>query len=195
MPFDGIAYRPQLVYPIHGYPTAPATARALATSLANAYAYARSANRLIGVQTSNIIGSVVPFLDRNGANNAVDNTGFVPVARFRRRLDAHANHVLAQGVGRFVRGEGGAEIRMRVVVTDGTNTDTGGSIVSAAPESNDGAADELFEAAALVELRNVVLPAVCTVTVEAYAVDPEDTGESGGLLYFETVSCWYESVG
>ncbi len=208
MPFDGNAYKPLLVLPYSTHAKAPATSRALAGSLANSYAFARTNSRLIGQQTS-LIFNGDPYVRSRGAGaglfNGINSTDFVSIAQFRRRLQAHTTVVVAHISGRGTPYRA-ATIRARIIITDGTDTDTGSAIETpfeaATPEEEQrtGNLDRLahgdaFTATAYTEIRDVSLPNLCTITVQAHCVDSEDSGVIGGSLFPQVTSCWWESLG
>lgn len=129
MAFDGRDHvAAELVLPYHGHPHAPATGRALSLSLELAYLAARHNARCMGSVTY-----AADLRDRTRWRNlgtSFASTSYVRVAEARRgRLALEATHLIASAQW-SVTGTGPVDATHRLVVTDGTNTDTGTAVVT-----------------------------------------------------------------
>lgn len=209
MPFDGIDYQgASQISPYSYHPETPATARVLFHSLRGAYFFSRMHARNIGQQTYRIWLADAHVY--NSTTSSISSLTAIDIARFRRRLPAHATHVGAS-IWFRVFGADAVLATHRVVVTDGTDTDTGLNAVSevsmepiveagsfgfdATQSPFDPGIIGVGHAACEVALSSVTLPARCTVTVEAYAADTGDTPSVAMRYQPFFVSAWMWSEG
>lgn len=135
MTFDGRNYTS---IPIVGkyahYPRADAAATALASSLACAYAVARTENRLIGVQTyRNAIGArklIYDFFTYTNADELTDR------ARFRAYLPPYATHVVFEAHYRVVPNQS-CRVKHRVRAVNGATNTVGATVDEPRPGLQD----------------------------------------------------------
>lgn len=196
--FDGIDYGGvQLVPKYYYHPSAPSAGDVASLGLAGAYMYSRLAGRLIGYQTYRHY-LAAPNLYANVALGT--GTSLSDIASFRRRLPEIAGVIRARA---WVapRSQSSGNFGIRIVATDGTNTDTGTEYSYSVGGAADGnyhvpgqqhpsalTRSQIHTVEAYVELANVSLPATCTVDLEARCT------QSGSARQYRVIFavCWWE---
>lgn len=112
-----------LLTPYSHHPGAPSTGRSLSYSLKQAYLYTRTQTRLIGIQTYKQWphGTIT-----SSSARTINATTWVGTGEWRVEMPPHATHIVCLPWYRLYGGEGQlSQVHHRVVITDGTNTDTG----------------------------------------------------------------------
>lgn len=219
MSFDGRVYPgASMIYPIAYHPNSPAIALVPSQALLISYLFSRTHARKIGDQTYRHYMQDLASYGVNGVSgnenpiHYVYSSGYMDVARFKARIPAHATHIEAECSFRVLALEAGT-VRHRIVVTDGTNTDTGNDQdqefeapgTATAPAEHLGGTPtfepQTFESffdpgytgrmteSLQVQLSNVrgSLPGELTITIQAYAFG-ESTGDTGYSADFYTAA-------
>lgn len=175
-----------LLTPYAYHPYAPATGRAPAYALKQAYLYARTNSRSIGVQTYKTFNR--DDITTGSVSKTIEANAYVGVGEWRVDLPPHATHIVCRAsfklygiVGQLAR------VRHRLVVNDGTDTDTGADFTLdlEAQQPNDDEnpshlphwtehdgppfVDEFF--VQRVDTYDASNMLTCTVTAQAYAED------------------------
>lgn len=191
MPFDGQDHGASPLLPPHAHhPDSPSTGVALANALRASYMFSRTNSRMIGCQTY----QSQRFASGYTAHSIYD-TSFNGIGEFRCRVPSHATHVECVAYFYTIGFDGSYIVNHRVVVTDGTNTDTGTTYqqpttpVSGLQDFTPGSFFSVYDlplesAAFSAALSTVTQDAVVTVTPQAYAVDDEGTA-----LSYRPLSC------
>ena len=110
-----------LMDPYHYYPESPATGRAMAYSLKQAYLYARTQSRIIGHQTWRQY-EATSIAD----SRSISATTWVGLCEFRAELPPFATRAQATVYFNLLGAEGQrAETHHRIAIYDGADTDTG----------------------------------------------------------------------
>ena len=171
MTFDGRAYTGAAFIPPTAYhPNAPAVGHAAFSAMVSAYVASRYRGQLLGQQT---------YAQRwryQAVAPSFSQTSYVDLAEFLNvHLPAHATHVGADVWFAHALGEETARATVRVVVTEGGNTDTGNPTTLELEGERVHAVWEgfsIFRAQVEVTLANVARPNPVRVQVQGYAQEP-----------------------
>jgi hypothetical protein len=176
MTFDGRRYLgASLVQPITAHSEAPAIGDALLQSQIAGFFASQHRSKMIGNQTY-----AWRRVYRSPEATIVQPSG-VDVAEWPDvHMPTHATHVGVQVYFEHPEGAGEALAYHRVIVSDGTNTDTGDELSislegTAEPLEFTAGGIAMFSAYAFVELANVTQPGSVSVRLTGYAQDLNGT--------------------